>query len=413
MRVASISETDIGGAGLSALKLHNEFLNQGVDSTFYVNRKFSTLNSIVEIPNRKNNHKSPFGIGQYRSTEIDSQFTTGFSCKDEEFLEDIWKANDIILLRWSSIVVSDLVVSKWSHKTKPVVWCLSDMAPLTGGCHYSMGCDGYQTSCSPCKKLPIELNMIPEMVFKRRRRLWRNITFVSPSQWLADIARNSAIGRNNDIRVIQTGVELSIFKNYDRRSQKKRLGLNTEKPTILFGANSLKDPRKGFKYLPELVDILNDNYGLSKKYSVLFVGSGSTDLDALHCDVNVLGHIDSREKLATIYSAADVTVLPYVEDNLPNFCLESLACGVPVVSFAIGGFIDVIHPMKNGELARPYDAWDLAYRLVNILNLKLDPCRIRNFAEHNLDISVQAKSYINLFYELLLEKQTSVTFSYN
>ena len=127
-------------------------------------------------------------------------------------------------------------------------------------------------------------------------------------------------------------------------------------------------------------------------------------MSELDCDVKVTGHISCREELARAYSAADVTLLPYVEDNMPNVCLESIACGVPVVAFSVGGMPDIVIPNVNGDLARPFDVWDLAYRLVSALNAGYQAKAIRQWAEMNIDIAVQARQYKELFKEYLEEE---------
>lgn len=404
MKVASIGETDYGGAGLSSLKLHMEFCRQGINSSFYVNRKTSELGRVIEIPNRSDQSPSPFKIGQYKVENLDVPFTTGLSSKNSAFLNKVWEKYDAILLRWVSVTVSDFQISTWSHRSKPLVWCLSDMAPLTGGCHYSISCSSYQVACTPCPRISKDRFQLPEMVLRRRLRLWKSIVYVSPSKWLARVAKESALGREKDVRVIQTGVELDIFKPHDKEIERKRLGICTTNPVILFGAASVKDSRKGFKFLPELVEILNNNYSLQGKYTVLIVGSGSSELTQLDCDLKITGHIANRDELARAYSVADVAVLPYIQDNLPNVCLESIACGVPVVAFSIGGIPDVVVPNVNGDLARPFDVWDLAYRLINTLNNGYRVGQIREWAVDNIDIAEQARQYIILFEELLEKK---------
>ena len=43
----------------------------------------------------------------------------------------------------------------------------------------------------------------------------------------------------------------------------------------------------------------------------------------------VLGYVTSDAKLAQMYRAADVTIMPSTADNLPYVALESFACETP------------------------------------------------------------------------------------
>ena len=48
--------------------------------------------------------------------------------------------------------------------------------------------------------------------------------------------------------------------------------------------------------------------------------------------------------LSTIYSAADVFVIPSLQESFGQTVIESLACGTPVVGFASGGIVDMVRP---------------------------------------------------------------------
>ena len=45
---------------------------------------------------------------------------------------------------------------------------------------------------------------------------------------------------------------------------------------------------------------------------------------------------EDEEAMSYLYSAADIFVIPSVQDNFPNTALEALACGVPTVAFGRG-----------------------------------------------------------------------------
>ena len=70
--------------------------------------------------------------------------------------------------------------------------------------------------------------------------------------------------------------------------------------------------------------------------------------------------MNDERKIVDIYNAADVYVLPSLEDNLPNTIMEAMACGVPCVGFAVGGIPEMIDHQKNGFLAPIADSAKLA-----------------------------------------------------
>jgi len=64
-----------------------------------------------------------------------------------------------------------------------------------------------------------------------------------------------------------------------------------------------------------------------------------------------LPFLSQQEDIAKPYQAADLFVIPSLEDNLPNTIMEALACGTPCVGFHTGGIPEMIDHEKNGYIS--------------------------------------------------------------
>jgi glycosyltransferase involved in cell wall biosynthesis len=102
---------------------------------------------------------------------------------------------------------------------------------------------------------------------------------------------------------------------------------------LLFAADSVTNRRKGFHVLTEALNTLPD----SSNIALVSVGAGNVKLGHGIPHIHV-GHVEDRQRLSLVYSAADVYVAPSLQDNQPNTVLESMACGTPVVDLTLAGF---------------------------------------------------------------------------
>lgn len=75
-----------------------------------------------------------------------------------------------------------------------------------------------------------------------------------------------------------------------------------------------------------------------------------------------------REQVAALYADADVMINPSRVDNTPNSVLESLACGVPVVSTRVGGVPFLVEDGLTALLVPPADPDAMAQALLHLLD---------------------------------------------
>ena len=315
------------------------------------------------------------------------------------------KSADILNLHWVSDFQSPTSLAALLSLGKPVVWTLHDLRAFTGGCHFPAGCRGYETDCFPCPQLQRDrLALTRRNVADQRESYSMNPpVLVSPSRWLAECARRSAVFKDVEIEVIPYGTEAGAFHPEQRSEARRQLGIPDAAFCMAFGAHYLSEKRKGAAELGAALQAFAARRG-DEKAILLAFGRYSGGVAYPGIEVRSLGYLRDEVEIRRAYSAADVFVLPSLEDNLPNTMLEALACGTPVAAFAVGGIPDVIRDGVNGRLVPVGDVAALAKALGDFAKDRAGCARMGAegarliAAEHTL--AVQAERYAALYRRL-------------
>jgi glycosyltransferase involved in cell wall biosynthesis len=319
---------------------------------------------------------------------------------------------DIINLHW--VCNGFLRIETLSKFKKPLVWTLHDMWPFTGGCHYNQGCEKYQESCGSCPQLgSSKAADLSRQVWQRKSKAWKNsnLTIVSPSKWLADCAHASALFQDLRIELIPYSLDVQKYQPIDRMLARNLLGLPQDKQIVLFGAiGATSDPRKGFHLLlPALQKIRQSPAWQDELELAIFGASEPISIPNYGFRTHYLGRLGDDISLSLVYAAADVFVAPSIQDNLPNTVMEALSCGLPSVTFKIGGMPDMIEHEQTGYLATPFEVEDLAEGIVWVLEDKDRHQKLRyNSREKSLKEfapEVQARRYLSLYEEISSNNQ--------
>lgn len=411
MRILHLTAHENTGAGRAASRLHQGLLKAGVDSVLLTTQKVSTVSAVVEPRYRVRLLKDlqPIIVNsviqkfwQPQQTVFSINATPSFLLSQIKSLQP-----DVINLHW--IGWDFLKIEDLKQLNIPLVWTLHDMWPFTGGCHYSEDCDRYRQSCGNCPLLSSHKESdVSRWVWQRKATAWRDLdlTIVSPSEWMADCARASTLFGRRPIKVIAHGLNTSIYKPIDRRVARQALNLPLSKPLILFGAvRATDDLRKGFHLLQPALSKLLCLKQDGEIELVIFGSAESRTFTELGYSTHALGQLRDDLSLALAYSAADVMVVPSIQESFGQTASEALACGVPVVAFRTTGLSDIIDHQEDGYLAEPFDIDDFACGMAWVLgNTKQHPAMniaARQKAETKFTLELQAQRYQDLFQQCL------------
>ena len=280
----------------------------------------------------------------------------------------------------------------------PVVWTLHDCWAFTGHCpHFDYaGCDKWKTGCYNC---PLQKGYPVSWFFDRSKRNYedkkrlftsvKKMHLVSPSYWLAGLAKESFLGKY-PVSVVHNGIDIDAFK-YTPSDLRKQLGL--EDKFVILGIVSNINSTKGGQYFPELAKMLKDDE------HILLV-SLEEGYDMLPSNITAVGRTENARELAKYYSMADVFVNPTLQDTFSMINIESLACTTPVVTFRTGGCMESLTEecgivVEKGSVKALYEG------IEKIREMKVSPdvCRARGveFSREN-----RFSEYIDIYRNILI-----------
>ncbi len=419
MKIVHINNSDIiGGAAVAANRLNVALRNFGVESNMLVQDARTDVKGVVPIGKgrlHKGKAFARFAFERLTFLPYEKNAILRYAFSPANIGVDIsehplvWDA-DVIHLHWINQGYLSLNgLKKLFDIGKPIVWTLHDMWSFTGGCHYAGTCLEFLERCSFCPflKKPGKKDLSARQ-FVIKKQLYSKVLLhpVACSKWMRALSSESSLFRNKDVSAIPNPIDTKMFKPMDKRECRIDLGLPTDKKLLLFGAANLSDLRKGARYLFEALNILIDSFHVFKEnVEIVVFGKISQETkNSIPLTIHSMKFISDVNELIRIYNAADIFVLPSLQDNLPNTVMESMACGTPVVGFHTGGVPEMIKHKHSGFLAEVKNALSLAtgiYETLFLLDIEEMSKNAREKVLREYAGDVVAKQYFEVYKRLL------------
>ena len=171
---------------------------------------------------------------------------------------------------------------------------------------------------------------------------------VTPSDWLHKQVALSFL-KEYPIKTINNGISLNTFTCIECKT---RPGSH-----IVLNVADGFDERKGIYDIIKLRSILPDNYtikvvGVSAPHRICQPG------------IEFIKRTESVEVLVGYYNEAEYYVNPTYEDNFPTTNIEAMACGLPVITYNVGGSPEIV-THECGRIVKCGDVEAMAKIILN------------------------------------------------
>jgi glycosyltransferase involved in cell wall biosynthesis len=406
MKILMVNTYDTrGGAARSAFRIYRELKACGVDIGLMVQNKWGTDPGVLGPSGLMG--KLSAGLRPYLDFSITFPWhrrrTTFFPAYiPGDFISRLRKYHpDLVHLNW--ITGGFIRLEDLARIERPLVWTLHDMWAFTGGCHYAETCTRYENGCGACPVLRSASEHDPSRwIFNRKIKTYRKIkdlTIITPSLWLADCVRKSPLLGGFPVEVMPNSLDMAVFYPEEKKQARQHFGLDPGRKIILFGAlDATRNKLKGFAQLSEA---LQGMPGKENTELAVF-GSAKKETSTLFgFPVRYFGYIADDANLRMLYSAADVMVVPSIQEVFGQTATEAMACATPVVAFGSTGLADIVEHRFNGYLAHPFDPADLATGIRWCLD---DPLRRRDLSlnavktvENKFDMKKNVRQIIGIY----------------
>jgi teichuronic acid biosynthesis glycosyltransferase TuaC len=209
---------------------------------------------------------------------------------------------------------------------------------------------------------------------------WRSARCIAVSKTLRERIWTTTLRARTE--VIRDAVDPALFRPLPREAARRRLGILQDATVIIFPHNAW-EPRKRVWLAEAAVAVLHEWIPKAQ----LWVVNGRP-----------------ADEMPWYYAAADVMIVTSMFEGGPSSVKEALACGVPVVSVAVGD-LDLFKEVTRGAICVDDDPRALASALRDTLE-RAPQARV-SLLPHTLTLEHAARTAAALYHRVIAESGRS------
>lgn len=287
---------------------------------------------------------------------------------------------------------------KYAKKNRiAVLVTLHDCWFFTGKCYHfaDIGCEKWKTECNNCPKrymdIPSRLKDASRQVFRDRSHLFNydRLYVVGCSFWITEMAQQSPILRKAKFSTIYNGIDTNVFSPIYEKEENKPF-------TVVTMANKWFETENE-EVRSRVLQFLEDYgrliiIGCSEKNQKIYVGDNR---------IQAIGYVRDRKELAAIYAKGNVFLNLTHIDNLPTVNMEAASCGLPVITYDVGGSGELVKDGFTGYKARVDDADGIITALDKVRQGNILQKNCRDYAAAHFDKKKNYQKYMMLYQDII------------
>lgn len=370
-----------GGAALISWEIRKNLKALGHTVNTFVRYKYSDKSDVFIIPRKR------YQDWLVKLFANDLKFAwTDYLLETKEF-----KEADIVHCHNLHSNFFDLKTLQKMSLQKPVVWTIHDMWAFTG-----FASDSATLKKPNRKKFLLFLWDNTPHLLRVKKNIYKKskLCVVAVSDWLKKEIEKSVLGKQSITR-IYNGIDVNIFKPYDKTLVRKELGLPLDKKIVACGIKGWADSNK----------IIDDYTG---RDDIFFVAIGHSNIKTKNKNFTHFPYTENKKLLCQYLSVADVFFYPTKGDTFGLISAEALSCGTPVVTYNIDALPEIVSHKEVGYVAEYENIESAKAGIEYILNLSKDAyalmsTKARERIVNNFSSEKMYEEYLAL-YKKILEK---------
>lgn len=314
----------------------------------------------------------------------------------------------IVHLHWTEGVIQRQRVMGWLAAGHNVVFTLHDMSPLTGGCHQSLGCRGFELNCHSCPQAKAMFRPTVESRFVNMPGLdeFRNqIAVVAPSLWMRDQALRSRHFSKLNVKVIENPIDPRFFLEFEQKQIRRELLIPEGAFVACSIAAQVHNPAKRIKDCIEAFSSACEASGATGVY--ILVGEGSGELARRYSIATSVGP-GGPEHVARALAASDVLLSGSVAESAGMTIREASAQGVMAIVVSNGGSDQMVSDAETGFVVKDFE--EVKTKLTNLMSSnsmasgEFQAHKARTLAKAKAGLETVSRQYADIYREFGSDK---------